>query len=58
MATPHSLHDGWILDCGASAHMTDQAEMITNKVPCSTSIVVGGGTLCATHKGDAKLTVM
>jgi hypothetical protein len=27
MATRHSSHDGWILDCGVSAHMTDQAEM-------------------------------
>jgi hypothetical protein len=58
MATRYSIHDGWILDCCASAHMIDQAEMITNKVLCSTCIAVGGGTLRATHKGDAKLTVM
>jgi hypothetical protein len=32
--------------------------VITNKIPCSTCIAVGGGILHAAHKGDAKITVM
>jgi hypothetical protein len=49
-------HETWILDSGATSHMTSNKTELTKTSSCNIRVKVGGGYLFATEKGEVILS--